>query len=190
MIAGRAIIGAVLANRFADSSMKLAFAIAIAVAVIAPPVGAQHDAHTHSTAPKAASKPAPRAASKATPYGRPGDPAKAERTVSITMSDTMRFAPSSLEVRRGETVRLVVANDGKLLHELVLGTRDGLRKHAEAMRKNPQSAHHDDDVTAVHVQPAAKGEIVWTFDRAGTFAFACLVPGHFEAGMTGSVVVK
>ena len=71
----------------------------------------------------------------------------------------------------------------------MLGTRDDLRKHAELMRKSPDMAHHD-DARAVHVKPGANGEFVWTFDKAGEFAYACLIPGHCEAGMVGTLVVK
>jgi len=41
-----------------------------------------------------------------------------------------------------------------------------------------------------HVKPGATGEIVWQFTQAGEFQFACLIPGHFEAGMFGKVVVQ
>ena len=142
---------------------------------------ASGDPHTHSHA-------APKASSKSTAYGRTGDSAKANRTIDIVMDDTMRYAPSSVLVKRGETVRLRAVNRGKVMHELVLGTSADLAKHAEQMRKSPDMAH--DDAHAVHVQPGAEGEIVWTFDRPGRFAYACLVPGHFEAGMVGTIVVK
>jgi uncharacterized cupredoxin-like copper-binding protein len=150
--------------------------------VSAPAANAQTDAHGHAHT-------APKASTKTTPFGRAGDPAKVQRTIDIRMSDTMRFAPAALTIRRGETVRLLVANDGKLMHELVLGTEPALRKHAQQMRDNPNMAHHD-EVNAVHVPPGAKGELVWTFDRPGQFGYACLVPGHSEAGMVGTVTVK
>ncbi|MBL8278136.1 MAG: cupredoxin family protein [Pelomonas sp.] len=123
-----------------------------------------------------------------TPFGRQGDPRKVTRTIAIQMGDNMRFTPSALTVKRGETVRLKVTNRGQLLHELVLGTEDALKAHAEAMRKHPGMVH--DDPSMVHVAAGATGEIVWQFHRAGEFSFACLLPGHFEAGMTGKVVVQ
>ena len=156
--------------------------VVVTAAVLVSSTAAASDVHGHAHA-------MPRASTKPTPYGRAGDPAKAQRTIDIRMSDTMRFAPAALTIRRGETVRLLVANDGKLMHELVLGTESALRKHAQAMRENPAMAHHD-DLDAVHVQPGARGELVWTFDRPGQFSYACLVPGHFEAGMVGTIVVK
>lgn len=123
-----------------------------------------------------------------TPFGRQGDPRKVARTVAIDMSDQMRFTPSVLTVKRGETLRLKVTNRGRLMHELVLGTEDALKAHAEAMKKHPGMVH--DDPSMVHVAAGATGEIVWQFHRAGEFAFACLLPGHYEAGMTGKVVVR
>ena len=104
------------------------------------------------------------------------------------MSDAMRFSPSTLEVRRGETLRLVVHNDGQTKHELVLGTHKELEEHAALMRKFPEMEH--DDPNAVSVPPGETRELTWQFTKRGSFEFACLVPGHFEAGMTGTIVVK
>lgn len=123
-----------------------------------------------------------------TPYGRPGDAAKAQRTVRIVMSDTMRFDPATITVRRGETLRFVAANGGRLEHEFVLGTTASLKAHAEEMRAMPDMQHADPG--AVRVAAGASGEIVWQFTEAGSFKFGCLIPGHFEAGMVGKVVVR
>lgn len=123
-----------------------------------------------------------------TPYGRAADPKTATRTLRISMNDQMRFTPAVISVRQGETLRLVVRNEGKVLHELVLGTPAELSKHAALMRKFPDMEH--DEPNMVHVKPGLSGEIAWTFDKPGEFAFACLVAGHFEAGMVGKVVVK
>ncbi|CAN7300463.1 cupredoxin domain-containing protein [Rhizobacter sp. LjRoot28] len=123
-----------------------------------------------------------------TPFGREGDPKKVRRTVRLDMSDAMRFTPNQLVVKRGETVRLVASNKGQVLHELVLGTPEALKKHAELMRRFPEMEH--DEPHMAHVKPGKSGEIVWQFTQAGEFQFACLIPGHFEAGMVGSVTVK
>ena len=113
--------------------------------------------------------------------------ARGARIVEIRMSDQMRFAPDRIEVREGETVRFVVRNRGKVLHEMVIGTPEELRQHAALMKKFPKMEHDEPYMT--HVKPARKDEIVWNFNRAGTFQFACLIPGHFDAGMLGTIVV-
>ena len=125
---------------------------------------------------------------ESTPFGREGDPAKATRTITVGMDDRMRFSPASITVRRGETVKFVVRNQGKLLHEMVLGTPAALKEHAELMKKFPTMEHADANIA--HVKPGATGEIVWQFSQPGAFQFACLQPGHFEAGMVGKVVVR
>ena len=122
------------------------------------------------------------------PFGREGDPARATRTIRVEMSDAMRFTPAEITVRRGETVKLVATNKGQVLHEMVLGTSDELKKHAEMMRKFPGMEH--DEPHMAHVKPGKSGEIVWQFTKAGEFQFACLIPGHFEAGMVGKVTVR
>jgi len=125
---------------------------------------------------------------EATPFGQEGEPNKVTRTIRVSMSDRMRFDPPNLTVRKGETIRFVVANKGAVLHEMVLGTAQALKEHAELMKKHPGMEHEEPSMA--HVKPGATGEIVWQFTQAGRFQFACLIPGHFEAGMVGNVVVK
>ena len=122
-----------------------------------------------------------------TPFGRAGDPKNASRTIALDMSDAMRFTPDRIEVKQGETVRLVHHNAGKIMHEFVLGTKTELDEHAALMTKFPNMEH--DEPYMAHVGPGKTGEIVWTFNRPGEFDFACLIPGHYQAGMVGKVKV-
>lgn len=123
-----------------------------------------------------------------TPFGQQGDPKKVSRTIRVRMNDRMRFDPARIVVKKGETIRFVVANRGAVLHEMVLGTPQALEAHAELMKKHPGMEH--DEPSMAHVKPGATGHIVWQFTEAGEFQFACLVPGHFEAGMVGTLTVK
>lgn len=121
-------------------------------------------------------------------FGTAGDPRAVARTITIDMSDAMRFTPPAIDIARGETVRFVVRNQGKLMHEMVIGTMAELKAHGEAMKKNPEMEH--DDPYGAHVAPSRRGEIVWHFNRPGEFHFACLIPGHFDAGMIGRISVR
>ena len=123
----------------------------------------------------------------ASALGQPGDAKKVTRTVEVGMNDTMRFSPASIAATRGETIRFVVRNDGKLKHEMVLGTVKELKKHAALMQKFPEMEHADPN--QVSVDPGKTGELIWQFTKDGTFDFACLQPGHYEAGMVGKVSV-
>ena len=125
---------------------------------------------------------------EATPFGIAADPRRAKRTIRVGMSDDMRFTPSAIEVRRGEVVRFVAANQGQVLHEMVLGTLQDLKAHAELMKRFPGMEH--DEPHMAHVNPGRSGEIGWRFTQPGTFYFGCLVPGHFEAGMVGRITVR
>ena len=119
--------------------------------------------------------------------GKPGDPKRVTRTIEITSGDDMRYRPSRIAVKRGETVRLVVKNIGTIDHELVLGRMKDLKAHAELMRKHPGMEH--DEPNQAMVRPGETREIVWQFPRSGTVDFACTIPGHLEAGMTGKITV-
>jgi len=120
-------------------------------------------------------------------WGIAGDAKAVTRTVEFKMTDNMRFTPDKLEVKQGQTVKLVLRNNGAVLHEFVLGTKQELEEHAALMLKFPTMEHSEPYMA--HVLPGKTGEIVWTFNRAGEFDFACLIAGHYQAGMVGKVKV-
>ncbi len=120
--------------------------------------------------------------------GKPGDSKKIDRTIHVTMHDTMRFTPDYIKIKKGETIRFAVHNAGKIQHEMVIGTMVELKEHEAMMRANPTMHHVDPNM--ISLAPGKKGEIIWQFDKVGTFNFACLRPGHLEAGMKGKIVVK
>lgn len=122
------------------------------------------------------------------PWGIAGDVADVSRTIEVSMQDTMRFSPALVNIKKGETIRFVAKNDGVVLHEFVLGTTETNDEHAEMMLKFPGMEHDEPYMT--HVPASETGEIIWTFNREGTFDFACLIAGHYQAGMIGSIVVS
>ena len=171
--------------------MKLILIAAATMALING--AAAHDGEHPATASKAASAKHPHSAADAgqshgVAVGIPGQSGDAKRTVQVDMTDAMRFNPSSIRVKKGETVRFVVTNSGKLKHEMVLGSMSDLKKHADMMRKNPEMEHAEENM--VSVEPGKSGELTWKFTASGKVDFACLQPGHFEAGMKGKVAVK
>ena len=121
-------------------------------------------------------------------WGIAGDAKAVRRTVEVRMSDAMRFTPERLSVKLGETVRFRVRNDGRAMHEFVIGTLQENARHAELMVKFPDMEH--DEPYMAHVPPGQTGEIVWTFNRPGRFEFACLIAGHYQGGMKGIIDVE
>jgi len=121
------------------------------------------------------------------PWGIAGNAKAVRRTIEVRMTDNMRFTPDRIEVRQGDTIRFILPNAGKLMHEFVIGTKQELDEHAVLMKKFPNMEH--DEPYMAHVSPGDKGEIIWTFNRAGNFFFGCLLPGHYEAGMIGNIRV-
>jgi uncharacterized cupredoxin-like copper-binding protein len=123
--------------------------------------------------------------------GEPGNPKRPARIVQVTMRESdgkMMYIPERVEVRRGEQIRFVLSNAGDLAHEFILASTADNLKHAEQMKKNPEMEH--DDPNAKTIEPKKKNEIVWKFTKAGEFEYGCLIPGHREAGMIGTVIVK
>ena len=123
--------------------------------------------------------------------GEPGDPKKPFRTIEITMTDgpgTMTYTPSKIDVRKGEQIKFVLKNTGYLPHEFLIDSFENNAKHKIEMQKNPEMEH--DDPNGKRLEPKQSAEILWRFTKAGTFEFACLIPGHYETGMKGTIVVK
>ena len=163
--------------------MNTRFALPLAALALCSTLALAHGDEEHAAPRKYdASKVEP------TEFGQEGNPKKVSRTIKVDMSDNMRFTPADLTVKRGETIKFVVHNGGKVLHELVLGTTQAIKEHAELMKKFPEMEHADANMA--HVKPGTNGEMVWQFTKAGEFRFACLQPGHYEAGMVGKLTVK
>jgi uncharacterized cupredoxin-like copper-binding protein len=123
--------------------------------------------------------------------GKPGDAKDPSRIVKVIMREEgnrMLFEPSHVDIRKGEQIRFVLENDGVENHEFVLATPTENLKHAALMRKHPKMEH--DDPNAKRLAPFANAEMIWKFTKAGTFEFSCLIPGHREAGMVGTITVK
>ncbi len=142
----------------------------------AGPSGHNHSEHNHGAVYSA---------------GEPGDPAKPARIIQVTMTETdgkMLFVPARIEIKKGDQVKFVLRNNGKLDHEFVLASTAENLEHAKNMKANPDMAH--DDPNGKQLAPSKTGQIVWKFTKAGEFEYACLIPGHREAGMVGTIVVR
>ena len=159
-------------------TMSSLLALSSGALLTVPRIACAHGEETHAGGPSKKEQKA---------WGIAGDARAAKRTIALTMSDAMRFTPDRIAVRQGETVRIVVRNEGRLLHEFVLGTKHELDEHAALMAKFPGMEH--DEPYMAHVPPGKTGEIVWNFNRAGSFDFACLIAGHYQAGIVGKVSV-
>ena len=120
--------------------------------------------------------------------GKVGVAANVKRTIAISVDDSMRFTPDRISVKAGETVRFFVKNGGKMSHEMIIGTLDELKEHAEMMQKMPNMKHVEPN--QITLAAGQRGGLIWQFDQPGVVNFACLVPGHMEAGMKGTVIVE
>ena len=160
--------------------MKTIKLIAVCAVLISASPAFSHEKSSHGNASISAVK-------EQQAWGIAGDVKAARRTITLRMTDDMRFSPDHITVKLGETLRLRVENKGQVLHEVVLGTPDTLQAHAQMMLKFPTMEH--DEPYMAHVAPGATADLVWQFNRAGNFEFACLIAGHFQAGMRGTFTV-
>jgi uncharacterized cupredoxin-like copper-binding protein len=122
------------------------------------------------------------------PANKTGGMTKVKVSLIETADGEMLFEPRQLDFKAGETVIFTITNDGEADHEFVMDKLENNAKHKELMAKFPEMEH--DDPNAIRLQPGENGTIVWTFANAGRFEFACLIPGHYEAGMHGALIVN
>jgi uncharacterized cupredoxin-like copper-binding protein len=162
--------------------------VKIATTIVAVALLASGLAAAHEKAPHGKKSPKAPISTEEKAFGREGDPKKVNRAIKVDMSDAMRFAPAEITVKRGETIRFEVKNSGKTMHEMVIGTMQELKEHAELMKKHPGMEH--DEAYMAHVPPGKTERMVWQFTKPGEFYYGCLIPGHFEAGMIGKVIVQ
>lgn len=168
--------------------LGLCLALPLAGAVVAHgPAG--HGQGGHSGHSGQSGHAAPQAVTKTqTDWGIAGDAKNVSRTIRIEMTDDMRFTPDAIAVTLGETIRFEVVNRGKVMHEMVIGTQKELDAHAAMMLKHPNMEH--DEPYMAHVSPGGAERLVWQFNRPGEFQFACLIAGHYQAGMKGRITVS
>ena len=159
---------------------KLAISFGVVlVASMSPPAFAHGDKPAHHTAV---------VKKEQKEWGIAGDAKAVVRTIHLRMSDNMRFTPDKIDVKQGDTVKIVLKNTGAVMHELVIGTKKELEDHAALMVKFPNMEH--DEPYMAHVAPGKTGQIIWTFNKPGNFDFACLIAGHYQAGMVGKITVS
>lgn len=121
------------------------------------------------------------------PWGMAGNPKAVSRTITLLITEQIRLLPESIDVVQGETLKIVLTNNGALKHEFVIGTSQELEEHAALMVQSPDKGH-----AAPHIAQIAPGkttELVWTFNRPGVFAFACPFAGHYQSAVVGRIVV-
>jgi len=144
-----------------------------------------------------------------TGIGKPGKVSEASRTVTVTMTDN-RYSPEKIEVKKGETIRFVLKNEGEFVHEFNIGTATMHKAHQKEMMMmvehgvlepdkinyarmkmdmgGGKTMEHNDPNSAL-VEPKKSAEIIWKFDTNATLEFACNVPGHYESGMVGKISI-
>lgn len=111
----------------------------------------------------------------------------ADRTIEVRTLDALAFAPETLEVEQGEVITFVITNEGEMPHDFTLGDEAIQEQHEEEMSSG-MAAH--DHPYGVFLEPGETKEITWRFTNPGEFLFGCHVPGHYKAGMVGTIAVN
>lgn len=126
------------------------------------------------------------------PIGYPGEPVLIDRTIRVSMLDAsdhaMAFDLETIDIVKDETIRFVLINEGSEPHDFVMASFEEIAEHRARMQGLVDMAHEAG--YAARVAPGSSETLIWTFANEGTFEFACLIPGHYEAGMRGRLTVE
>jgi azurin len=146
--------------------------------------------------PSTTEKPKPKAATAGAKTG-------AARTIEITGGDDMKFSLTKISAKRGETIRIVLKSVGTMpkvamAHNVVVLTPDADQvKFSQAGMMARATDFIPPDLKGQVVAAtklAGPGETVEvTFKvpaKAASYPFICTFPGHFAAGMRGTLDVK
>jgi uncharacterized cupredoxin-like copper-binding protein len=112
--------------------------------------------------------------------------------IEITALDDPAFNPAEVTVQVGEPVRFVITNPGEDVHEFVLGPENIQRAHEEASQMGEEHGemHVEGQLATLELQPGETKEVTVTFEEAGEILYGCHEPGHYNAGMVGTVIVE
>jgi plastocyanin len=104
--------------------------------------------------------------------------AAAPRVVRIIAGPGLRFYPDVVPILAGETITFEVTTMGMTTHEFMVGPSADVAADTEG---TPEVA----DIGIMQTK-----SVTYTFTGSGPFAFACHAPGHFEAGMKGTIAIQ
>ena len=142
--------------------------------------------------------------------GEPGHLNEVDRTIEIKMFDNY-YEPNQIDIKKGETIKFVVKNMGELVHEFNIATKEMHIKHQpemarliehdillgdsidhakmKEMSKKDHSLGHK-HANSVMLEPNKTGEIIWKFSKDIALEMACNIPGHYESGMVGPIIIE
>jgi azurin len=146
--------------------------------------------------------PAKQAPAKEAPAKAAGKSAAGARTVEITGGDDMKFSVTEIKAKPGETIRIQLKNTGTLPKMAMAHNVVVVKPTTKVVEFNTAGAGaRDTDFIAPAMKSevlaattlAGPGETVETTFKvpaAGSYPFMCTFPGHFTAGMKGTIVAK
>lgn len=127
-------------------------------------------------------------------FGEVAAASSADDTIQVEATDPFVFTPDNVDVEVGETVTFEVTNTDAIDHDFVIGDEEAQDEHEEEMREmddmeGMEGEMEHDDPNAITISAGETASITWTFTEPGEVLFGCHEPGHYDAGMYGTVTV-
>ncbi|PHS78938.1 MAG: copper-binding protein [Rhodospirillaceae bacterium] len=123
-------------------------------------------------------------------FGEPAMASQVDRTITVTLED-IAYDLKHLDIKNGETIRFIIANKDEVEHEFTLGTAENQALDRAKMAQQAEMGmsmemHEPNSISVADLQTK---ELIWKFKGPEKIEFACNVPGHYEAGMKGDIVI-
>ena len=123
-------------------------------------------------------------------FGDPMEAADASRVIEVTAKDDLTFEPATVTITEGETVTFRVTNAGAIPHDFTLGDEHMQDEHEAEMAEMSGDIAMHDEPNAFVLDPRETKDMTWHMTQAGEIIFGCHQPGHYAAGMKGTITVE
>lgn len=112
----------------------------------------------------------------------------------MSVRDSMFFSIDHITVVAGQQLAIEFTNTSRLPHNIVIVDGDmavATEVNRDAINQTDYLPQHPAVIASLPiVMPNQTGSITWESAQPGTYLFICTYPGHFDAGMYGTITVK
>lgn len=122
--------------------------------------------------------------------GATSDVASGPHEVTLVATD-IAYDQERIAVTAGQPVVLTLHNEGVLEHDFSIMHIQAEMAAADPMEEDGHDMGHMEEQPELHTSamPGMSNTFTFTPTEAGEYTYFCSVPGHQEAGMTGTLVV-
>ena len=118
------------------------------------------------------------------------DSVPVDRVIDLDMRE-WGFGPGNIEVKMGQTIRLVVRNKGQIPHEFMFMTMTAMQAiNYRVERADWNLLEHEALLEKPLIMPGETYDVVLRVQQPGMWMFMCMFPYHMQFGMMGAMATE